>query len=572
MTTIIIMLWIAIVLANILLFAVLYFLPAIIVDALLAVYAPNRVPWRSRWRVRAAMAVAIMVFVPLLLNVIRQHERVRLVRDDTAWEGSLSDLGTVALLSDEFEDKHWPMRGECPPRRCKALLYQHVARSVLVGSPPPVGATLQPALPLTRYRLDHHAWCPPLQRMDDHQGGRNLAELMHLAAGDCLIAEPATLANADVVVVDQPFNSQLRPNYHTVHEAIIGRRLSLYRRDGSGWQELFRKTAVGGSDWLVPMLIGPLNRNLFGAMMFGGGIVGFMTSQDIEAPDIDLAAWLKRWHLSASDDLLPAEADMAGVARKVLADETLPPASAAMQYLASYVWFGGWGGRDRELQAAIIRDRRVADFPYVRWRDVTPPQLAQPIVDRIASTALSGDIDQGQLRANREVVRRLAEIFSLLPACAAAPMQTALHAIARDAARRPYASAMFARLADAGPPAVEDLEFLVTASLAASRDAKFKWEWVKTDGQTLIAALKGLAKLGPRAVAAAPTVVAALKGDLAAYANVSGQDLQAAGIETLISMGEIAAVRSLYAQSKDVKKVEGIAKRFKPSTDEGCAP
>ena len=65
------------IIANLLLIAVLYFLPYPLVNALRAAFAPNKPAWSPRRWVRAAIAVAIMIMVPLLLNSIHHYERRR---------------------------------------------------------------------------------------------------------------------------------------------------------------------------------------------------------------------------------------------------------------------------------------------------------------------------------------------------------------------------------------------------------------------------------------------------------------------------------------------------------------
>jgi len=545
------------IIANLLLIAALYFLPYRVVNVVLAVLAPNKPAWSPGWWARAAITLAIMVVVPLLLNSIHRYERAALLTGEKPWEGSISEIGTLALLTDSVEDKGWPFPGQCEPRRCRGLMYQHLARAVLIGSPPPIGTTLDPSLKVTRYRIEHRPWCPPLEGIN-RPGGRNLLELMSLAEGDCLIAEPETLADADVIVVDQRFNPPTRPLRDTVHEWLIGGRLSLYQRDGNGWRELFRKTAVGGSDWLVPMLIGPLNRNLFGALMFGEGMVGFMTSQNLETEPPDIDAALNRWHLSAPDNATPAETTMVSVARKVLADASLPAASAAMQYLGTYVWWGKWVERDRELQKDIIRDLRVTYFPIASRNEVTPSELAAPILDRIVSTPLVKASDQKQLEANREAVGRLATVFSLLPPCAAAPFYAALHGIARDPVRRLYAGPMFSRLADAGPPAVEDLVYLIKTSLSDDHSGTSISAWRDTDKTTIDAALKGLIALGPRARAAAPVVIAALQDKLATYSFYLERPYEWEAMEALIRMGEIETLRRMYAGKSGASNVDAV--------------
>jgi hypothetical protein len=547
----------AAIIANVLLVAVLYFLPYRVVNALRAVFAPNKPAWSPSWWVRAAIAVAILVAVPMLLNSIHRYERAALLAGDKPWQGSLSEIGTLALLTDSFEDKHWPIRGECGPRRCRSLLYQHLARAVLIGSPPPVGSALDPSAKVTRYHIEHRPWCPPLKYLD-HPDYRDPTELMSLAEGDCLVAEPATLAEADVIVVDQSFDPPARPLRNTVHEWLTGGQLSLYQRAGNDWQELSRHTTVGGSDWLVPMLVGPLNRNLFGALMFGGGMVGFMTSRNADAEPPDLNAALDRWHLTAAANASPAESVMASVARKVLADTSIPASSAAMQYLGNYAWWGKWHERDRQLQKEIIGDLRVTYFPLLSSDQVTPSELAAPIIDRIVRTQLAEGNDKNQLAANRYAVERLATAFALLPPCAATPLYVPLHDLARDPVTRLYAGPMFSRLADAGPPAVEDLADLIKTSLSDNHSGMALLEWQKWDKPAIEAALKGLIALGPRAKVAAPVVIAALQDPLATDFTYRDAPYEWKAMEALIRMGELETLRQMYAGKPNARRFEEV--------------
>jgi hypothetical protein len=114
------------------------------------------------------------------------------------------------------------------------------------------------------------------------------------------------------------------------------------------------------------------------------------------------------------------------------------------------------------------------------------------------------------LDANRRAVRRLAGAFSLLPPCAAAPYYAELQGIAKDPARRSYASPMLSRLADAGSRAVDDLVSLIETGLSAGHTDKSLVEWGDKDKPVIDAALKGLAALGSRGRAAVPVVIAAL--------------------------------------------------------------
>lgn len=536
-------------LGNLIVYGILFYVVRILVRSLIARFAPvTERQWPVKW-ISVALVAAIAFGFPLVANLIRQYERAALVREDMGWDGKLTGAHTVALLTDSVEDKNWHKPGECGPLRCRQPLYHHVVDAILTGSPPSIGARLDPAMTLTRYRLDRRPSCPPIENLE-RANGRNLDELAGAAAGECLIAEPATLESADAIVLDQRLNPDNRPNYHTVHEPLIGERISVYLRDGKGWRELYQKTTVGGSDWFIPVLVGPLNRNLFGAMMFGGGMMGFMTSSDIDPPPLSLDSALKHWGIGEHDGTVPSDSELSALAKKVLADETIPQASAAMQFLASYAWEdeGDWRVSDIETVAEIIRDRRVTDFPFVPWRKITPLDLARPILDRVLSTDPS-PADESTRRRNRYAIKVLAQAFSQLPPCAAAPLYADLHRLAFDETRRQYAAAMFSRLGDAGTIAVGDLKFLVeTAIVGGHPNHVLEWQSASSqpdgDGQVVVSAFNGLAKIGPGAKSVAPVIVDALKDKRADTFPA----LRTPGYVALISIGDMEALRQVYQQ------------------------
>lgn len=213
------------------------------------------------------------------------------------------------------------------------------------------------------------------------------------------------------------------------------------------------------------MLVGPLARSWFAAVMgLGGGVVGFMTS-DVDPKPIDLDAWLTGHGLDGGKGPVIPEPEMASLARAVIADRSIPAASASLQFAASYAWEGGWRDRDMAAVEAIIQDPRATDFPYAEPQIETPTELTQPILDRILKTDMSGKLDAATLRANRAAIERLAAVFFQLPQCAGLPTYPQLRQIATDEARAPYASRMLRRMADAGDAAIPDLAAMVELGL-----------------------------------------------------------------------------------------------------------
>jgi hypothetical protein len=116
------------IIANLLFIAALYFLPYRLVNAVLAVFAPNKPAWSPRRWVRAAIVGAIVILVPLFLNSLHHYQRVALLNGDKPGEGSISEIGTLALLTDSFEDKGWPS-----PRGAGQVVAGRCSTSILRG-------------------------------------------------------------------------------------------------------------------------------------------------------------------------------------------------------------------------------------------------------------------------------------------------------------------------------------------------------------------------------------------------------------------------------------------------------
>ncbi len=147
---------------------------------------------------------------------------------------------------------------------------------------------------------------------------------------------------------------------------------------------------------------------------------------------------MTRWGLSGRDKLLVTEADRRAAARQVLADPAIPSDSASVQFLAFYVWVGGWAVKDLQLVADILRDPRVTQFPYVLPgpRGPTPPMLARPLAERMLTIELPVAWASSPLSRNRYVVDALASLIAELPVCGPTSVRDLVAKGAQDEARR----------------------------------------------------------------------------------------------------------------------------------------
>jgi hypothetical protein len=192
---------------------------------------------------------------------------------DHPWTGDKEGIRAIALLQDRRAASGNPVL--CLTL-CQRLLYTGTAESVLEAKPEagnpadhdsPITDLGQPVI---RYRIEKRASCPPVTLPD---GVVRRSELnifnqrqlldevkIRMAAGDCLIAETATLGESDLVVVNQVLRDghqpYMRDRWNLALDTLSARRLTVYRiRDGRAVQ-LSRETAMTSYPVFTPLLIG----------------------------------------------------------------------------------------------------------------------------------------------------------------------------------------------------------------------------------------------------------------------------------------------------------------------------
>ena len=162
---------------------------------------------------------------------------------------------------------------------CLHLLFNGLADSVLVTSVSRLVADLTPSLAesATRFRLERRDVCPdvsihlrdffvgandPLIQHGDEVSERNV--LSQIAAGRCLIAEPASLSAADLIVqVNQyllppPPTSMAMKVLQLDRLSLDARRISIYQVHTDRAEERFRQTTVYAEPLLPVLLLGPV--------------------------------------------------------------------------------------------------------------------------------------------------------------------------------------------------------------------------------------------------------------------------------------------------------------------------
>jgi hypothetical protein len=165
---------------------------------------------------------------------------------------------------------------------CLHLLFNGLADSVLVTSVSRLVADPTPGLAesATRFRIERRDACPdvgihlrdsflgtfdPLIEFGDEASQRNV--LGQIAAGRCLVAEPASLAEADIIVQVNLYLLPLSPTSHTSmamkvlqldRPILEARRISIYQVHADRPEERFRQTTVYAEPLLPLLLLGPV--------------------------------------------------------------------------------------------------------------------------------------------------------------------------------------------------------------------------------------------------------------------------------------------------------------------------
>jgi len=355
-----------------------------------------------------------------------------------------------------------------------------------------------------------------------------------IAAGECLIAEAATVAEAAVVVIGW----RIKTAHDNVYDhpwglgldTVTADRLSVYELRGVEVpREVFRRTAIEAYPIFALLWIGMQER-------CGGGVchtrlaIWRMQSR-INSNDLREFFKTKSGLSVAAVDDLP-NPSIAALAAAALADTSLPADSPNLKLVDRYVKslaVEGGSQEDVDLLRRILADARTTDFSFlpaaVRKLGESAAPLVGPLVQRISVSELPRD---------RSLVQSLAGAVENLPDGAARNAMPELRALANDKRRGTVAWRALVRLADAGEASVPILLSLVDAG---------KMPHAPGGGEVdlLVAGLKGLCRLGPEGKASTPALVEFIEGEAASRNRLSSH---------LKSTGELA-VAALARQDAD---------------------
>jgi len=498
-------------------------------------------------------------------------------------------IRAIALLQDRHAARGNP---SLCLNLCQSLLYTSAAESVLQGASPADmdGSIPDPAQPVLRYRVEKRDSCSPVTLPDGmiRQSELNIFNkrqllddvMIRIAAGNCLIAELATLAQSDLIVVNQVLRDAHKPSmrdrWKPALDTLAARRLTIYRvRDGRPVL-LSRETSMTAYPVFTPLLIGllsgdPIDIELgilrasrknpgddidtFFEQVFGLKAVpaGAHAATVTRGPSGSMPRLLEKSATASTDQSM---VEVERLLREALADPTLPPNSPKLVLANKYFEsVARNGGGDVPLLAGLISDRRVTDVGDALRRAVIAlgpagAPLAGPLLNRI-----DAEIPGGQ----PNFVRQLSTTFDALPPGAAIRVMPKLESLARDKQRRAAAYRILPRLADQGPASLAHfLEFIQAGtSEPAPRRPR------EPEDPLLRAGISGLCRLGPVAASAAPILFAKLE----AYRNADNLGtVERAEVEALLHMGREQDLAQFFTQPRLVKFVTNQSRITAPAS------
>ncbi len=480
--------------------------------------------WPGRWGWAAAflLTAAIAVIPPWFANQPLAASAAALRAGDIAAPPVAYRPRSVALL---LATPVWRTRDadrlDCH-QYCLRLLYGKAAATVLIGRP---GDPADPLRNVTvvAYRIEQRDRCPAAdvpkpdgwQQLGDEieQGQLHRASALdtirlRIAAGECLIRSPATLAAAELVIAEQPID--LPGSGRTAHSMLQAQRVAAWRRTAQGLTPIFRQTMTTTRPLIVPWIY---SRD--GAWLED---VGFLRTTRVDArytlPEIMRGTF--GYSLAVAAPPPGGRFPLRDALLRGLADRTAPKDDPGLaltdQYLRAVAESGPVDGDDVATLARIIADPRLdgAQLFYLsrairRLGDAAAP-LGTPLLDRLGDAPMP---------AGGDIVQVMARGIQALPPGAAKPLYPRLAALADDEVHREKAWAALTRLADAGPAALDRI--LALAGIPPSAD--------NSSGEQRFGGLIALCTLGVEGRAAAPRIAAEIAATPADRRNGSRYEM-----------------------------------------------
>lgn len=494
-------------------------------------------------------AVAVVAVGPVwYFNLPINQLRAEMTADDLL-NGPIPPLNdkTLAILT--------PSRGRYggQPRRdtdcdsiCQRLLYNGAVRRVIRGAFAAGVPVSEPAV-VRAYRIEQRESCPSATLPDDTDSWpgdpQDYADRerdrigARIAAGQCLISESATLAEADYLLRDYSVRQPPPEPASGIADTVQARRLEFGASVIGGPPRIIhRRTQVESRPVAMPfMIVNDIHGNSMAA--------GFLR---LKAVDNRYTFQSETRALFGDGVKFPERNASPGAEVAVLLRALRDPALAANdprlalgdQVLKRIGAKGPSSPQDAEAVRLLIEDRRVTSFFYLAdavWRlGPAAAPLAGPLLERLLAAPLP---------AGRDTVQTTSRAIANLPPGALAPVMSELDKLAAIEGRRGLASLAVSRLGDAGAPGVSRL-----VALLETRRGHRSLPPHADERGVVIGALLGLCRMGTDAASAIDPLVAFLREELDLRGTLTSRgDL---AVLALARMGAADRVLQLAEQHK----------------------
>jgi hypothetical protein len=202
---------------------------------------------------------ALDVAIPWSLNRSLDQYWENPPRDDSVGDAGMNRI--ALLFARRRADEGAPLTPGCH-YLCKRLLTERAIQAVLVGSPPAADnlAPLDLQLPVTSYHIEHRPTCSASQSGEPVSGAARVVE--QISEGRCLIAEPATLAASDLVIIRDRLSGGPYPQsapWRFYADWLPAERLGVYQVRAGQSQLLMQRIRLRADLFFTPLIIGLAN-------------------------------------------------------------------------------------------------------------------------------------------------------------------------------------------------------------------------------------------------------------------------------------------------------------------------
>lgn len=203
-----------------------------------------------------ALVAALAWGVPSIVNARVDAAALAASAGDREPRGGIGPYRAIAILEPRETTLGLYTESDCA-LPCQKLLFSGRARAVLRG-PAPVGGDPASARGLTRYSIERRARCPAAAIpqgneffADERRESARITD--RIAAGECLIAAPALIGDADIVAMKHDAASELIQAARMRAGPIAAWRSTIHARADGRWLLMARATPVAYSRLVAPL-------------------------------------------------------------------------------------------------------------------------------------------------------------------------------------------------------------------------------------------------------------------------------------------------------------------------------